>query len=262
MLTRHAEEKELAVIPAVDLLGGDAVRLRQGDYEQVTNRCADPLTLVESYRDAGAELIHLVDLDGARSGMIRPDLVRSAVLAAAPARVQAAGGIRSPADGEHLLDAGAARVVVGTAAFSDEGALERFVAALGEQLVVAIDVRDGRVAIGGWMQATAITAEEASERCRTAAVPRVLCTAIDRDGTLAGPDVELLERVCAAVGAPVLAAGGVRSEDDLASIRSVGCEGVVVGRALLEGGLPRSVLRSGAVGGLRIAGAGHTPVDG
>ena len=267
MLTRHADEKRadekrLTVVPAVDLLGGEAVRLRQGDYEQVTNRRADPLTLVESYRDAGAELIHLVDLDGARSGRIRLDLVRSAVLAAAPARVQASGGVRSTADGERLLDAGAARVVVGTAAFSDEGALEHFVAALGEQLVVAIDVRDGRVAIGGWIQATAITAEEAAGRCRAAAVPRVLCTAIDRDGTLAGPDVDLLERVCATVGVPVLAAGGVRSADDLAAIQSAGCEGVVVGRALLEGRLPRSVLRAGAGPRLPIAGAGHTQVDG
>jgi phosphoribosylformimino-5-aminoimidazole carboxamide ribotide isomerase len=246
VLTRHADETQLAVLPAVDLLGDHAVRLRQGAYEHVTNRRADPLTLVESYRDAGADLIHLVDLDGARSGRIRPDLVRSAVLAAAPARVQASGGVRSTADGERLLDAGVSRVVVGTAAFSDEGALGRFVSALGEQLVVAIDVRDGRVAIGGWTQATAITAEEASERCRAAAVPRVLCTAIDRDGTLAGPDVDLLARVCATVGIPVLAAGGVRSEDDLAAIRLAGCEGAVVGRALLEGRLPHSVLRAGA----------------
>ena len=216
----------------------------------------------ERYRDAGAELIHLVDLDGARSGMIRPDLVRSVVLAAAPARVQASGGIRSPADGERLLDAGAARVVVGTAAFSDEGALERFVAALGEQLVVAIDVRDGRVAIGGWMQATAITVEEASERCRAAAVPRVLCTAIDRDGTLAGPDVDLLERVCAAVGArcwpPVASA---RRTTSPRSARRGARESWSAGRSS-RAGLPRSVLRAGAEAGLRIAGAGHTPVDG
>jgi phosphoribosylformimino-5-aminoimidazole carboxamide ribotide isomerase len=250
------------VVPAVDLLGDDAVRLRQGDYARVTNRRADPLSLVESYRDAGAELIHLVDLDGARSGQIRPDLVRSAVLAAAPARVQASGGIRSPADGERLLEAGAAHVVVGTAAFSHDGALERFASALGERLVVAIDVRDGRVAVGGWLEATGITADEAAGRCRAAGVPRVLCTAIDRDGTLAGPDVDLLDRVCLTAGVPVLAAGGVRSEDDLAAIGSVGCEGVVVGRAFLEGRLPLSVLRAATDGGLRTAGTGNPPVRG
>ena len=243
MLTRHpARERSLRIIPAVDLLGTDAVRLRQGDYEQVTNRHTDPLALVVNYRDAGAELIHLVDLDGARRGEIRADMVRAAVLAAAPARVQASGGVRAPADAERLLDAGAARVVVGTAAFADEGALERFADALGERLVVAIDVRDDRVAVGGWTQTTAITAEEASERCRAAGVRRVLCTAIDRDGTLAGPDVALLERVCGGAHISVLAAGGVRSVDDLDAIESTGCEAAVVGRAFLEGRLPLSLL--------------------
>jgi phosphoribosylformimino-5-aminoimidazole carboxamide ribotide isomerase len=208
----------------------------------VTNRRADPLALVESYRDAGAQLVHLVDLDGARTGDIRPDVVRRAVSAAAPARVQASGGVRSPDDAVRLLEAGAARVVVGTAAFSDDGALERLASALGERLVVAIDVRDGHVAVGGWTHTTTITVEEAAERCRSAGVARVLCTAIDRDGTLGGPDIVLLERVWACVQVPVLAAGGVRSEDDLAAIEATGCEGAVVGRAFLEGGLPLSAL--------------------
>ena len=218
MLTRQ-ERSRFLVVPAVDLLGTDAVRLRQGDFAQVTNRRADPLALVESYRDTGADLVHVVDLDGARDGRIRPDVVHQTVLAAAPARVQASGGIRSVADAERLVEAGAARVVVGTAAFADEGALEGFVEALGERVVVAVDVRDGLVAVGGH-----------------------LGTAIDRDGTLAGPDLELLERVCAGAGAPVLAAGGVRSLDDLAAIQAAGCEGAVVGRALLEDRLPLATL--------------------
>ena len=241
MLTRH-ERSRFLVVPAVDLLGTDAVRLRQGDFAQVTNRRADPLALVESYRDAGAELVHVVDLDGARDGRIRPDVVHQTVLAAAPARVQASGGIRSVADAERLVEAGAARVVVGTAAFADEGALERFVEALGERVVVAVDVRDGLVAVGGWTETTTITVAEALSRCRAAGASRLLCTAIDRDGTLAGPDVELLERVCAGAGAPVLAAGGVRSLDDLAAIQAAGCEGAVVGRALLEDRLPLATL--------------------
>ena len=231
------------MIPAVDLLGGDAVRLRQGDYGQVTNRRTDPLALVESYRNAGAELIHLVDLDGARRGEIRPDVVRRAVLAAAPARVQASGGIRSTTDAERLLGAGAARVVVGTAAFVDDAALQRFADALGEHLVVAVDVRDGHVAVGGWTQATTITVDEAAERCRAVGVPRILCTAIDRDGTLGGPDVELLQRVVERARTPVLAAGGVHSQHDLVAIAEAGCEAAVVGRAFLEGRLPLAVLR-------------------
>jgi phosphoribosylformimino-5-aminoimidazole carboxamide ribotide isomerase len=241
VLTRQ-DESPFVVIPAVDLLGTDAVRLRQGDFAQVTNRRADPLALVESYRDAGAELVHLVDLDGARDGLIRADVVHQSVLAAAPARVQASGGIRSVADAERLVEAGAARVVVGTAAFTDEGALEGFVEALGDRIVVAVDVRDGLVAVGGWTETTTVTIDDALSRCRAAEVSRILCTAIDRDGTLAGPDVELLGRVCAGAGTPVLAAGGVRSLDDLAAIQAAGCEGAVVGRALLEDRLPLATL--------------------
>lgn len=246
MLTRQPEQRSASfhVVPAVDLLGAEAVRLRQGDYEDVTNRRAYPLALVESYRDAGAALIHLVDLDGARGGELRPEVVHRAVLAAAPAHVQASGGIRSVGDAERLLDAGAARVVVGTAAFADDGALRRFADALGDRLVVAVDVRDGRVAVGGWTQTTSVTAEHAAERSRAAGVSRILCTAIDRDGTLRGPDVELLARVCLHAQMPVLAAGGVRSQDDLTAIAAAGCEGAIVGRALLEGQLPLSALRA------------------
>jgi len=229
-------------VPAVDLLGAEAVRLHRGDYEQVTNRRADPISLVETYRDAGAELIHLVDLDGARSGLVRPDIVGRAALAAAPSRLQASGGVRSIADAELLLAVGAARVVVGTAAFAEDDALARLVSAVGDRLVVAVDVRDSHVAVGGWTQATSITTDEAVERCLAAGVPRILCTAIDRDGTLDGPDTELLERVCSMGPLAVLAAGGVRSLDDLVAIAETGCEGAIVGRALIEGGLPLSAV--------------------
>ena len=243
MLTQpHEGRAGFGVVPAVDLLGTDAVRLRRGEYEQVTNRRTDPLALVETYRDAGAELIHLVDLDGARSGRVRSDVVRGAALAAAPASLQASGGVRSVADAELVLGAGAARIVVGTAAFAEDDALAQFSAALGERLIVAVDVREGRVAVGGWTRTTSLTVEDAVERCRAAGISRILCTAIDRDGTLDGPDTALLERVCRGGGLAVLAAGGVRSEGDLAAVAQTGCEGVVVGRALLEGRLPLSVL--------------------
>lgn len=230
------------VIPAVDVLGDDAVRLEQGDFDRVAIREADPLALVERLVAAGATLIHVVDLDAARAGTIRPDLVRRLVVAARPAAVQAAGGIRSRADAELLLDAGAARVVIGTAAFAAAGALERYAAALEERLVVAIDVRDGLVAVDGWERTTGLPAEEAAERCRQAGVQRLLCTAIERDGTLAGPALDLLARVRASSGLPVLAAGGVRSVEDLAAVEAAGCEGAIVGRAVLERILPASVL--------------------
>jgi phosphoribosylformimino-5-aminoimidazole carboxamide ribotide isomerase len=234
--------RPFGVVPAVDVLGIEAVRLRRGDYEQVTNRRADPLALVETYRDAGADLIHLVNLDGARTGRVRPDIVGRAAVAAAPSRLQASGGIRSVADAELLLSAGAARVVVGTAAFADDDALARFSSALGDQLVVGVDVRDGCVAVQGWTQATPITVDDAIERCLQAGVSRILCTAIERDGTLDGPDTDLLGHVCNTRDLAVLAAGGVRSVEDLLAIAETGCEGAVVGRALLEGRLSLSAL--------------------
>ena len=233
--------REFQLIPAVDLLGEEAVRLERGDYQRVTLREADPGTLVTRFVEAGARLVHVVDLDGARSGRLRPELIGRLAAAAAPAEVQASGGIRSVADAEALLTAGAARVVVGTAAFATEDAVARSAAALGAALVVAIDVREGRVAARGWRDETGLGVPEAVDRCAAAGVARLLCTAIERDGTLEGPDLALLREVVAS-GIPVLAAGGVASEADVAAIEEAGCEAAIVGRALLEGRIPLSAL--------------------
>lgn len=235
------------VIPAVDVLGAEAVRLERGRFDAVAVRRPDPLALARELAGAGAELIHLVDLDGARSGRVRPELVAAVAAAAAPALVQASGGIRSTDDAERLLAAGAARVVVGTAAFAERDSVRHLVEALDDRLVVALDVRDGRIGVAGWTRTAPISVEEAAERCAETGVARLLCTAIDRDGTLTGPDLELLARVRASSGLPLLAAGGIRSEDDLEAVARVGCEGAIVGRALLEGLIRHTVLaRPGA----------------
>ncbi|HET7046165.1 MAG TPA: 1-(5-phosphoribosyl)-5-[(5-phosphoribosylamino)methylideneamino] imidazole-4-carboxamide isomerase [Gaiellaceae bacterium] len=233
------------VIPAVDLLGDEAVRLERGDYERVALREADPEALVRRFVTAGAELVHVVDLDGARSGRLRPELIRRLVAAAAPARVQASGGIRSVEDARTLLAAGAARVVVGTAAFAERESLARFAESLGEALVVAVDVRGGEVAVRGWREGSGISVEEAVERCAAAGVARLHCTAIERDGTLRGPDVELLRRVVEQSRLAVVAAGGVSSAADLDAVAATGCEAAVVGRALLEGAVPLTALAAG-----------------
>ena len=233
---------EFQVIPAVDVLGTEAVRLLRGDYGNVTLREADPFALIERVTVAGAEIVHVVDLDAARGGGVNPELVARAVAAAAPARVQAAGGVRSIADATALVEAGANRVVVGTAAFLGDELLDELVAELGERLVVAVDVRDGVVAVAGWTQETSLSVTDAVERAVRAGASRLLCTAIERDGTLEGPSLELLENVCDLSGLPVLAAGGIRSSDDLAAVAAVGCEGAIVGRALLEGLVPLTAL--------------------
>jgi phosphoribosylformimino-5-aminoimidazole carboxamide ribotide isomerase len=234
-------EGAFQVLPAVDLLGDKAVRLEQGDFGRVAARLeADEL--VRRFAAAGARMIHVVDLDGARRGLIRTDVIGRLAKLAAPAKVQASGGIRSPADAEQLLAAGAARVVVGTAALAEPEALEQFVAELGDRLVVAIDVRGGRVAVRGWLEDTGLAAAEVAGRCAAAGVPRILCTAIERDGMLGGPDLDLLREVRDAAGLPVLAAGGIHSEADLAAVAAAGCEGAVVGRAFLDGSLPLSAV--------------------
>jgi phosphoribosylformimino-5-aminoimidazole carboxamide ribotide isomerase len=216
-------EQSIQVIPAVDVLGESAVRLEQGDYDSVVERAGEPVALAERWVAAGAKRIHLVDLDGARTGQVRPELVRA--IAALGVPVQASGGIRSLADARALLEAGADRVVVGTAAWPDPSPwLE-----LGEALVLALDVRDGEVRTAGWTTASGIRFEEALAR---AAGRRMLVTAIDRDGTLAGPDVELVRQAVEA-GGRVLAAGGIRSVEDVAGLAAVGAEAAIVGRALL-----------------------------
>ncbi len=218
-------EQRIEVIPAVDVLGVEAVRLHQGDYESVVERAESPMRLAERWVAEGAKRIHLVDLDGARSGQVRPELVHAVVLNAAPARVQASGGIRTLADARSLLDAGADRVIVGTAAWPDPTPwLE-----LGDALVLALDVRDGEVRAAGWTAGTGVSFADALERAHGA---RVLVTAIERDGTLAGPDLELVGKAAAA-GLRVLAAGGIRSPADVEALASAGAEAAIVGRALL-----------------------------
>ncbi len=217
-------EGPIEVIPAVDVLGEEAVRLHQGDYDAVVERAEAPLALAHRWAAAGAGRIHLVDLDGARSGRVRPELVRAVAQAGLP--VQASGGIRSLDDARALLEAGADRVIVGTAAWPDPAPwLE-----LGEALVLALDVRDGQVRTAGWTESAGISFADALAQVSGR---RVLVTAIDRDGTLAGPDLELVAAAVAA-GARVLAAGGVRSPADVRSLARAGAEAAVVGRALLN----------------------------
>jgi phosphoribosylformimino-5-aminoimidazole carboxamide ribotide isomerase len=217
-------EQTIEVIPAVDVLGEGAVRLERGNYDSVVERAGEPLALAQRWVAAGARRIHLVDLDGARTGQVRPALVRA--IAALGVPLQASGGIRSLADARALLDAGADRVVVGTAAWPDPAPWFE----LGEALVLALDVRDGEVRTAGWTVGTGLRFADA---LTLAQGQRMLVTAIDRDGTLAGPDVELVRQAVEA-GGRVLAAGGIRSVEDVAALAAAGAEAAIVGRALLQ----------------------------
>jgi phosphoribosylformimino-5-aminoimidazole carboxamide ribotide isomerase len=220
-----------ATIPAVDVLEGRAVRLLRGDYDRVEVEAGDPLALVRRAASYAPPFIHVVALGAARDGGVPLELARSVVEAAGSVPVQLGGGVRSPEDVQALIDAGVARVVVGTAAFGPTPLREL----VSDRVAVAIDVAGGIVRTNGWLDSTDLTTARALERCAEAGVATVICTAIDRDGTQSGPDLELLHEVRARFAGRVLAAGGIRDAADVAAVRDLGLDGVVVGRAWLDG---------------------------
>jgi phosphoribosylformimino-5-aminoimidazole carboxamide ribotide isomerase len=222
------------VIPAIDVLEGRCVRLSEGRRERVTIEGGGPAAAAARFKAEGASWLHVVDLDGAFSGRPTPGLVETVAASGLP--VQIGGGLRDAAVMQAALDAGAARVMVGTAALDpgSDATLSQLADRLAEKLVVAVDAKDGRVVTDGWLEESEVSARELAERCAEAGVHRLLVTSTRRDGSLAGPDTELLADVLEA-GLPVLAAGGISSLDDLGTLRELGCEGAVVGSALWSG---------------------------
>ena len=212
------------IIPALDLIDGTVVRLHQGDYGQQRDYGSDPLPRLQSYAAQGAEVLHLVDLTGAKDPAKRQIPLLKSLVAGVDVPVQVGGGVRTEADVAALLEAGVARVVVGS-----------------ERLVLALDVRidaDGnkQVAVSGWQENSGVTLEELVESYLPVGLQHVLCTDISRDGTLAGSNVSLYEEVCARY--PQVAfqsSGGIGDLKDIAALRGTGVRGVIVGRALLEG---------------------------
>jgi phosphoribosylformimino-5-aminoimidazole carboxamide ribotide isomerase len=226
--------EDFAIVPAVDVLAGRAVRLERGRYDAVAAEAGEPLALIARAAAARPLFVHVVALGAARDGGVPLELARRAVAAAAPVPVQLGGGVRTVADAEALAAAGVARVMIGTAAFGPLP-LESFVDALGDRLVVAVDVVGGVARIAGWLADSGLALADALDRCAAAGVANVLCTAIERDGTLSGPDLELVRTARARFGGSLLAAGGIRDDADLAAVREAGADGAVVGRAWLDG---------------------------
>jgi phosphoribosylformimino-5-aminoimidazole carboxamide ribotide isomerase len=215
------------------VLDGRAVRLLRGDFDRIEVDAGDPLELVRRAASYAPPLVHVVALGAARDGGAPLELARAVVEAAGSVGVQLGGGVRSPVDVHGLIEAGIERVVIGTAAFGSTP-LHEFAS---DRVAVAIDVADGIVRTNGWLESTALTTEHALERCADAGIATVICTAIHRDGTRGGPDLELLRGVRSRFEGRVLAAGGIRNAADVAAVRELGLDGVVVGRAWLDGTL-------------------------
>ncbi len=222
------------VLPALDVLDGRCVRLAGGDRARVTIEGGEPEAAARRFAAAGAPRLHLVDLDGAFSGRPSLELLERVVAAAGATPVQVGGGYRDLETIAAALAAGARRVLIGTAAL-DDGFLAEAVERFADRLVVAIDVRDGRVARDGWVATADLAPAELATACAAAGVQALLVTSTARDGSLAGPDLMLLDEVVRASGLRVLAAGGVASLADLRRIRALGCAGAVLGSALWSG---------------------------
>lgn len=224
----------MLIIPAIDLLGGRAVRLEQGDFARVTDFGPDPVALARGFAEAGATWLHVVDLDGARLGHWCHLDVIADIVAAAGVPVQAGGGARDLGQVEAALERGVARVIVGTAATESPAVAASWAARFGPRLVFSLDTRDRRVVTDGWRNESAEEPVALAEKLRDAGAARFIHTDTVRDGTLRGPDLSGLSALLP-LGVPVLVAGGIATYADLEAIRDAGAEGAIVGRALLEG---------------------------
>jgi phosphoribosylformimino-5-aminoimidazole carboxamide ribotide isomerase len=223
--------------PAIDIRGGQAVRLTQGDYARETAYDADPVDAAKRWAGEGAEFLHVVDLDGAKAGEPRNlDAVRR-IAAAVECPIQVGGGLREDESVAAVLDAGAARAVIGTAALRDPEFLDEMLARHGDRIVVSVDARDGKVALAGWTEAGMEGVVEAVAALSERGVARFLCTAIEVDGTMEGPAIAQLSKIAAATSSQIIASGGVgdlRHLESLAREAPPNVEGVIVGRALYE----------------------------
>ncbi|NND04681.1 MAG: 1-(5-phosphoribosyl)-5-[(5-phosphoribosylamino)methylideneamino] imidazole-4-carboxamide isomerase [Acidimicrobiia bacterium] len=220
------------LIPAIDVLDGKVVRLERGQYDAVTVYAEDPVQIAEEFAAAGASMLHIVDLEGARSGT--SDRVLRRRLAESGVPFQTGGGLRTAAAVVDAVEDGASRAVIGTAAVWSEGVVGEMIAAVGaSRIVAAVDVAEGRARGVGWLDEGRPVADVVADLVGQG-IERALVTAIARDGMMSGPDLDLLEFV-AAEGLTVIASGGVGSLADLAAIRRRGLAGAIVGRALYEG---------------------------
>jgi phosphoribosylformimino-5-aminoimidazole carboxamide ribotide isomerase len=225
------------IFPAIDLRGGQCVRLRQGDYDQETVFGSDPADMARRWVSHGAAYLHLVDLDGARQGHpVNGPSVR-AIVAASGVPCQLGGGLRSEAHVEEALGWGVTRVILGTGALKDPAWLETLCRRQPGRIVLGIDARDGMVATEGWLQVSSKPALEFARQCAGWPLAALVYTDISRDGMLEGPNLAALAEMARAVPIPVIASGGVTTVDDVRRLAQVGLAGCIIGRALYEGRL-------------------------
>jgi phosphoribosylformimino-5-aminoimidazole carboxamide ribotide isomerase len=225
------------IYPAIDIRGGQCVRLRQGDYAQETVFAADPAAAARRWVDQGASRLHIVDLDGAKAGRPVNGAGVRKIVQAAGVPCQLGGGLRTDADIVEALTWGVERVVIGTRALQDPAWLEAVCRRHAGKVVLGIDARDGRVATEGWLRTSDVPAVDLARRAAAWPLAALVYTDIGRDGMMQGPNLDALAEMKAAVTIPVIASGGITTADDIRRLTTLGLAGAIVGRALYEGKL-------------------------
>ena len=223
------------IIPAIDLIGGKAVRLKKGDYNEVTVYNDDPTEVAKSFERSGAPFMHIVDLDGAKDGSVANfDTIRR-IVASTSLFVEVGGGIRSMDTVKKYMDIGVQRVIIGTAAVKDPAFLAEAVAAYPENIAVGIDVKDGTVAIKGWTELSDFSCFDFCERMQAVGVKTVICTDISKDGMMSGTNLELYAELQKRFEMNFIASGGVSSLDDVKQLAKMDIYGAIIGKALYTG---------------------------
>lgn len=227
----------MIVLPAIDLYEGKAVRLYKGDYAQMTVYSAEPLGVARAFFNAGARFAHVVDLEGAKLGATPNfDLVAD-IAQRSGLNIEVGGGIRSEETIRRYLNAGVARVVLGTAAANDTGFVQAMVEAYGEAVAVGVDLKDGRVAVKGWTETNGLTGEEFCAQLEAAGVKTVICTDVSRDGAMRGANRALYRSLLTSFKMRFIASGGVSSLDDISALKTLGLYGAIVGKAYYAGAI-------------------------
>ena len=234
---KGSQALSFTVFPAVDISDGRCVRLLQGRFGTETVYSDDPVKVALGFGRAGARWLHIVDLDGAKTGERKNRELLLEVVRRASCPVQAGGGLRTLDDVEEMLAAGANRAVLGTAALEDRAAVSKACTRYGERIAVSLDAKGGKLASHGWTVSTGMPVLEAVKLFEEAGVSRFIYTDVSRDGTMQGPDIDGLMRITAETDVPVVASGGIASLEELRSVARLGSEGVagaIIGRALYE----------------------------
>ncbi|MBP3305573.1 MAG: 1-(5-phosphoribosyl)-5-[(5-phosphoribosylamino)methylideneamino]imidazole-4-carboxamide isomerase [Oscillospiraceae bacterium] len=225
------------IYPAIDLYQGKAVRLYRGDYAKMTVYSENPAEIAGEFQRAGASRLHLVDLEGAKTGKPENQAVIRGILAQTDLFVEVGGGIRSMETAESYLSLGVDRVILGTAAVTDPAFLEEALQKYGSQIAVGVDLKDGFVAIRGWTEKSRLTAEAFFDRMQSLGVKTVICTDISRDGAMEGTNRALYRRLSEEYAIDLIASGGVSSMEDVRALKALKIHGAIIGKAYYTGAI-------------------------